>query len=98
MSWSKKYSHMKPYKRVRCINASGCKWLKYKVYGVIAENDTVYRIQFDGKGSKQYSKDWFTEDLHQTPPPPRPKIKKEIDNFDTSTLYNVDAIGIDDLI
>ena len=77
MSWSKNYSHIKPYKRVRCINPTGCKWLYNKVYGVIAENNTVYRIQFDGKGSKQYSRDWF-EDILPPTPPPKPRLSNPL--------------------
>lgn len=95
MGFSKKFAHCKPYKRVLCINPSSCKFLRGKEYGVIAENDTVYRIQFDSRGSKQYSKDWFTEITSQPIPQPKPKPQRREDNFDTSTLYDLDDLDID---
>ena len=93
--FSKQFAHKKPYKRVRCIDTTGCEMIYQVSYGVINETPTKYHIQFDSKGTKWYSRDRFTEDLHGTL---KPKIKKELDNFDTSTLYDLDELGISDFI
>ena len=61
MAWKKKYDHLKPYKRVRCIDAGDCKYLNYGIRGVIKENDTNYLIQFTNGSAKWYSKDRFVE-------------------------------------
>lgn len=73
MGWSKQFAHCKPYKKVKCINPSGCKMIYQVSYGVINETPTKYHIQFDSGGTKWYSKDRFI-DWHQTPPKPK-KIK-----------------------
>ena len=95
MGWSKQYAHMKPYKQVRCIDNKGVQMIYQVVYGVIRETETKYHIQFNSGGSKWYSRSRFTEDLRGTP---KPKVKKEEDNFDTSTLYDLDDLDIIDFI
>ena len=71
MGWQKKYDHMKPYKRVLCIDDSNCKLLNVGYTNlVIKETETTYLIQFKSGAANWYDKTRFTD-------VPKPKAKKQ---------------------
>lgn len=73
MGWNKKYSHMKPYKKVRCIDAGDCKLLNYGIRGVINETETNYLVQFNTGAANWYSKSRFVDLIEG------PIVRKEIE-------------------
>ena len=61
MGFDKQYTHLKPYKQVRCIDNKGVKMIYQVVYGVIRETESKYHIQFDSRGTKWYKKTRFVD-------------------------------------
>ena len=61
MGWDKKYDHMKPYKKVICINNTKSKLLKTGMRGVIKETDTKYLIQFNSGAANWYARSRFID-------------------------------------
>lgn len=80
MSWDKKYYNYKPIKYVRCIDPGKTKFLRYnKVYGVIKETETTYRIKFKDGGTEKYTKDKFVEVIIAPPKPKPTPVKSNAD-------------------
>ena len=63
MSWRKKYTHLKPYKRVICVDPGNCVYLRSGIRGVIKEDLTRYLIQFTNGSAKWYSRTRFTNKI-----------------------------------
>ena len=61
MAWNKKYTHLKPFKQVICIDTSYCILLRNGIKGVIKETTTKYLIQFNSGGTKWYLKERFID-------------------------------------
>ena len=62
MAWNKKYTHLKPFKHVICIDSSGCTLLKTGKRAVIKQTTTKYLIQFyKSRAANWYSKERFVD-------------------------------------
>ena len=61
MAWNKKYSHLKPFKQVICIDTSGCILLRNGIKGVIKQTTIKYLIQFNSGAANWYSKKRFID-------------------------------------